>query len=130
MGTKEAIIELRRDGDIFVVAESPELDEADVFDEEWYRHYIDRHCKKAQHTVDILGSQEIKDIFVSRDDEDVAFLLQETEDTETFQLKPRYVNYIEQHVQRFASSETFFEPYRLLVRSQSLEVPIYRTSQE
>jgi NACHT domain len=124
---KERIVELRRDGNRFILASEPADQEADVFDEEWYRDYITNHCSQEVHEVDISGARTTRPIFISNDDESVAFCLMDSDEgASNFELRPNFVNFIDQHLNKYSASETFYEPYKLLVRSQILPSPLYR----
>ena len=126
MRSQERIIELRRDGNRFIVAADPDQD-GDVYDEHWYRDYIATHCQAEEHEVDLFGANAKRSVFVSKDDGDVAFcLLDQGEAASNFDIKPTLATFVNQHVRQYTSSETFYEPYRLFVQSQILPSPLYR----
>jgi energy-coupling factor transporter ATP-binding protein EcfA2 len=119
--------ELRRIGDRFVSIPDGEIPEDETFDEEWYNDYIAKFCRKERHTIEMRGIEFNEDIFISNDDDNVAFIVEQKSHEGRYEFEQRHITYLQNHLQRYSRSETFFEPYQLTVAKQFIRTPVLKT---
>src|SRR4051794_18102517 len=102
------VVELRRSGDRFVEAKNENFGGGDYLDDDWYQDYLLNHCTRARARVLIKGTMCEENIYVSSDNMDVAFYLDEATAAPPFELSGTQASFLSRHLRSYELTESFF----------------------